>query len=193
LPLSSGTAKAFDDALSIFNHLGADIRPVALPKLRDFNNAKNMIALSEQLTIHPQDLCTRPALFGASLRYRTIAGGLVRAEEYILAMRAHRPGARHATVMATVDVLMLPTRKPAGKLQLEAPETLFTKTSFTTPFNVGGNPAFAICNGFSEAGLPFPQQIVGRLFDDATVLRVGDAFERVTPWREKGPALQAAS
>jgi aspartyl-tRNA(Asn)/glutamyl-tRNA(Gln) amidotransferase subunit A len=194
LPLSAATAKAFDELLSVYKRLGAEIRPVTLPPLKDFDNAKKVIAVSELFTIHAHDLRTRPELFGASLRYRIISGGLVRAEEYILAMRARTDLARAMQkVMATVDVLMLPTQEPAGKLQPEAPETLFTKTSFTTPFNVGGNPALSICSGFSEGGLPFSLQIVGKLFDDATVLRVGDAYERVTPWRQKRPLLQAAA
>jgi aspartyl-tRNA(Asn)/glutamyl-tRNA(Gln) amidotransferase subunit A len=193
LPLSAATAKAFDDTLSVYKSLGAEIRPVALPPLKDFDNTKKVIAVSELFAIHAQDLRTRPELFGASLRYRIISGGLVRAEDYILAMRARTDLARAMQkVMATVDVVMLPTQEPAGKLQPEDPATLFTKTSFTTPFNVGGNPALSICNGYAENGLPFSLQIVGKLFDDAAVLKVGDAYERVTPWREKRLVLQVA-
>jgi len=194
LPLSAATAKAFDESLSVYKQLGAEIRPVSLPPLKNFDNAKKVMAVSELFTIHAQDLRTRPELFGASLRYRIISGGLVRAEEYILAMRARTDLARAMqTVMATVDVLMLPTQEPAGKLEPVAPESLFTKTSFTTPFNVGGNPALSICNGYAENGLPFSLQIVGKLFDDATVLRVGDAYERATPWRGTRPLLKAAA
>ena len=61
--------------------------------------------------------------------------------------------------------------------------------SLMTPFNVGGNPALSVCSGFNAAGLPFSLQIVGRLFDDATVLRAGDAYEKATPWRDKRPSL----
>ena len=43
--------------------------------------------------------------------------------------------------------------------------------------------------GFNQAGLPFSLQIVGRLFDDATVLRAGDAYEKATPWRDRRPSL----
>ena len=194
LPLSAATAKAFDESLGVFKQLGAEIRPVSLPPLNNFDNAKKVIAVSELFTIHAQDLRTRPELFGASLRYRIISGGLVRAEEYIRAMRARTDLARAMQkVMATVDVMMLPTQEPAGKLQVESPETLFTKTSFTTPFNAGGNPALSICNGYAENGLPFSLQIAGKLFDDATVLRVGDAYERATPWRAKRPMLKAAA
>jgi aspartyl-tRNA(Asn)/glutamyl-tRNA(Gln) amidotransferase subunit A len=193
LPLSPATAKAFDDTLGVYKQLGAEIRPVSLAPLRDYDNAKKVIAVSELFAIHAEDLRTKPEMFGASLRYRIIAGGLVRAEEYIRAMRARTDLARAMqAVMATVDVLMLPTQEPAGKLEPVAPETLFTKTSFTTPFNVGGNPAMSICDGYAEDGLPFALQIVGKLFDDATVLRAGDAYERVTPWRQRRPVFSAA-
>jgi aspartyl-tRNA(Asn)/glutamyl-tRNA(Gln) amidotransferase subunit A len=194
LPLTPATARAFDATLDVFRELGAEVRPVTLPPLEQFDHAKKVIAIAELFTIHAQDLRTRPHLFGSSLRYRIIAGGLVRAEEYILAMRQRTDLARGMqAVMATVDVLMLPTGEPAGKLQPEAPETLFTKTSFTTPFNVGGNPALSICNGYAENGLPFSLQIVGKLFDDAMVLRVGDAYERATSWRERRPVLTATA
>jgi aspartyl-tRNA(Asn)/glutamyl-tRNA(Gln) amidotransferase subunit A len=96
------------------------------------------------------------------------------------------------SVMETIDVLMLPTAEPAGKLQPIPPSSLFTKSSFTTPFNVGGNPALSVCSGFAENGMPFSLQIVGGLFDDATVLRVGDVYEKATPWRQKRPALAVA-
>ena len=39
--------------------------------------------------------------------------------------------------------------------------------------------------------MPFSLQIVGRLFDEATVLRAGDAYEKATPWRDRRPALVA--
>jgi aspartyl-tRNA(Asn)/glutamyl-tRNA(Gln) amidotransferase subunit A len=48
------------------------------------------------------------------------------------------------------------------------------------PFNVTGNPAMSIPTGFSASGLPLSMQIVGKPFDDATVLRIGHAFEAAT-------------
>jgi aspartyl-tRNA(Asn)/glutamyl-tRNA(Gln) amidotransferase subunit A len=161
-----------------------------LPPLQAFDDAKKVIAIVELFTIHEHDLRTRPDLFGASLRYRIIAGGLVRAEEYVQAMRQRTDLARAMqAVMADVDVMMLPTSEPAGRLEPISPATLFTRTSYMTAFNVGGNPALSVCCGFSDAGLPFSLQIVGRLFDEQTVLRAGDAYERATPWRERRPVL----
>ncbi len=58
----------------------------------------------------------------------------------------------------------------------------FGWTPFTYPFNLSGNPALTVPAGFTQAGLPVGLQIVGRRFDEATVLRAGAAFEAVQPW-----------
>jgi aspartyl-tRNA(Asn)/glutamyl-tRNA(Gln) amidotransferase subunit A len=190
LPLSAPTRANFDAALDVFKDMGAEIRDVSLPRIKAFEDSKKTIAMVELFSIHAQDLRTRPELFGASLRYRIIAGGLIRGEDYVLAMRARTDLARAMQIaLADIDVLMLPTAEPAGKLEPTHPSSLFTKSSFTTPFNVGGNPALSVCSGFTEDGLPFSLQIVGKLFDDANVLRIGDAYEKATPWRERRPTL----
>ena len=189
-PPSAATMAAFDAALDVFRGLGASVRPVTLPPIEQFDDVKKIIAISELFTIHAADLRTRPELFGASLRYRIIAGGLVRAEEYIQAMRLRTDLARSLqTVLSTVDVLTLPTGEPAGKLEPVPHSSLFTRPSLTAAFNVGGNPALSVCSGFDTRGLPFSLQIVGRLFDEPTVLRAGDAYEKATPWRDRRPVL----
>ena len=189
-PPSAATMAAFEAALDVFRGLGASVRPVALPPIEQFDDVKKIIAISELFTIHAADLRTRPELFGASLRYRIIAGGLVRAEDYIQAMRLRTELARSLqAVLSTVDLLMLPTAEPAGKLEPVPHSSLFTRPSLTAAFNVGGNPALSVCSGFDTRGLPFSLQIVGRLFDEPTVLRAGDAYEKATPWRDKRPML----
>lgn len=189
-PPSPATMAAFEAALDVFRGLGASVRLVALPPIEQFDDAKKILAISELFTIHADDLRKRPELFGASLRYRIIAGGLVRAEDYIQAMRLRTELARSLqAVMSTVDLLMLPTGEPAKKLEPVHPSTLFTQPSLTAAFNVGGNPALSVCSGFDARGLPFSLQIVGRLFDEATVLRAGDAYEKATPWRDRRPVF----
>jgi aspartyl-tRNA(Asn)/glutamyl-tRNA(Gln) amidotransferase subunit A len=59
----------------------------------------------------------------------------------------------------------------------------------TMPFNVTGNPAMSIPTGFSASGLPLSMQIVGRAFDEGTVLRIGAAFEAATGLSARRPAL----
>ncbi len=189
-PPSAATMAAFEAALEVFRGLGASVQPVSLPPIEQFDDAKKILAISELFTIHAADLRTRPELFGASLRYRIIAGGLVRAEDYIQAMRLRTELARSLqSVLSTVDLLMLPTAEPAGKLEPVHPSTLFTRPSLTAAFNIGGNPALSVCSGFDARGLPFSLQIVGRLFDEPTVLRAGDAYEKATPWRDKRPVF----
>lgn len=190
-PPSAATCAAFDAALGVFKALGADIREVSLPPLLAYHATMKVIAVSELFAIHSHDLRTRPELFGHSLRYRIIAGGLVRAEDYVQATRARTELARAMQgAMAGVDVMMLPTGEPAGTLEPVPAASTFTKPSYTAAFSVGGNPALSVCTGFNGQGLPFSLQIVGKLFDEATVLRAGDAYERATPWRERRPALE---
>ena len=57
------------------------------------------------------------------------------------------------------------------------------------PFNMTGEPAASVPCGFTRDGLPIGLQIVGRRFDDATVLRASAAFEAARPWRLRPPSL----
>lgn len=57
----------------------------------------------------------------------------------------------------------------------------------SAPGNVTGLPALSVPSGFTEAGLPTGIQIIGRPFDEATVLRVGDAYEQNTQWARLAP------
>ncbi|HEV8718165.1 MAG TPA: amidase [Candidatus Binatia bacterium] len=58
---------------------------------------------------------------------------------------------------------------------------------FTFPFNLTGNPAASVPCGFTAGGLPIGLQIVGRRFDDITVLRASARFEQISPWAAKKP------
>ncbi len=58
----------------------------------------------------------------------------------------------------------------------------------TLPFNLSGLPAFTIPCGISPDGLPIGLQIIGKPFDEATVLRVAHAYEQTTNWHQQWPA-----
>jgi len=60
---------------------------------------------------------------------------------------------------------------------------------FTYPFNVTGQPAASVPCGWTESGLPVGLQIVGRKFEEETVLKAAAAFERAYPWTDKIPSL----
>jgi aspartyl-tRNA(Asn)/glutamyl-tRNA(Gln) amidotransferase subunit A len=93
-PCTPETRAGLNAALAVFRDLGATIRGVEPPPMQLFNDAKKIIAIAELYSIHEKDLKTRPELFGASLRYRIIAGSLVRAEDYVQAMRVRRATSR---------------------------------------------------------------------------------------------------
>jgi aspartyl-tRNA(Asn)/glutamyl-tRNA(Gln) amidotransferase subunit A len=86
-------------------------------------------------------------------------------------------------------VLVTAAPGPAPRLDSWRTINFWQRPSLTTPFNVLGGPALAQCIGFTDDGLPLSMQIVGRPFDDATVLRVAHAYEGATPWRASRPLL----
>jgi aspartyl-tRNA(Asn)/glutamyl-tRNA(Gln) amidotransferase subunit A len=69
--------------------------------------------------------------------------------------------------------------------------TLMAMIRCTAPFNATGLPALSLPCGFTRAGLPVGLQLVGRPFDEATVLRAAHAYERATEWHERKPPLPA--
>ena len=98
--------------------------------------------------------------------------------------------AEMAPVYANYDVLVTATAGGAApRLGTWRTIEFWRRASLTTPFNVTGGPALAQCIGFNSSGLPLSMQIVGRPFDDATVLRVAHAYQMATPWRAKRPQL----
>ncbi|MHA1730155.1 MAG: amidase [Promethearchaeota archaeon] len=60
---------------------------------------------------------------------------------------------------------------------------------YTYPFNLTGHPAASIPCGWSKEGLPIGMQIIGKRFDDKTVLQVSQAFEDIAPWQNKTPSF----
>lgn len=60
---------------------------------------------------------------------------------------------------------------------------------FTYPFNLTGQPAATVPCGWTDDGLPIGLQIVGRRFDDLTVLNAAAAFEAARPWADRKPTL----
>jgi aspartyl-tRNA(Asn)/glutamyl-tRNA(Gln) amidotransferase subunit A len=63
-------------------------------------------------------------------------------------------------------------------------------TTQTIPFNVTGNPALAMPTGISMSGLRLGMQVVGRPFDEPTVLRIGAAYEAAAGWPARRPPLE---
>ena len=92
-----------------------------------------------------------------------------------------------------VDLIVTPvTPTPAFKLgeKSEDPLQMYLSDIFTISVNLAGLPAIALPCGFSRAGLPIGMQLIGRAFQEDTLLRAAYAYEQSTQWRAKKPAVR---
>jgi aspartyl-tRNA(Asn)/glutamyl-tRNA(Gln) amidotransferase subunit A len=90
------------------------------------------------------------------------------------------------------DVLVTPTSPTvAFKIGEKAddPVQMYLSDVCTLPINIAGVPAVSIPAGLAD-GLPVGMQIIGRHFDEETLLRVAHAYEQATPWHTKKPAIE---
>jgi aspartyl-tRNA(Asn)/glutamyl-tRNA(Gln) amidotransferase subunit A len=80
---------------------------------------------------------------------------------------------------------------PAFRLgeKTDDPLQMYLADVFTVSANLAGLPGISVPCGFSSEGLPIGVQFMGRMFDEATLLRVADAYERVTEWHTRAPAI----
>jgi Asp-tRNA(Asn)/Glu-tRNA(Gln) amidotransferase A subunit family amidase len=182
--------RAFEAALGVLRGLGATVEDVEIPSIHAAMSFM-VILLAEAFAYHERDLREKPGLFGDVLREKMLAGGLLTAAEYTQAQRLRsRICADMAAALTRVDVLATPTTPgpaPSFKTVLD-PDFPFARSNMA-PFNMSGLPALALPCGFSEAGLPLSLQIAGRPFDEATVLRVGHAYEQATDWHRRRPPV----
>jgi aspartyl-tRNA(Asn)/glutamyl-tRNA(Gln) amidotransferase subunit A len=91
-----------------------------------------------------------------------------------------------------VDVVAMPT-SPTPPFRLgektDDPLQMYLADVFTVSANLAGLPGISVPCGFSTDGLPIGFQLMGRMFDEATLLRVADAYEGVTDWHRKVPSV----
>ena len=191
LPANEETRRSMDDAIDVFRGLGAVVEDVRLDPMQAYTDVKVLIAESELLSIHVAELRKRPGDFGFDFRGRVLPAVVLTSEDYMQAQKWRRQLVEAMSpVYEKYDVLIAPsTYGPAPLLSNHSTVSFWHKPKITTVFNVTAGPALALCAGYSEGGLPLPMQIVGRPFDDATVLKVGHAYEQATEWRNRRPQL----
>lgn len=181
---------ALETSLGVLETLGATVRDVTLSPLQAFQSAGLLISRSDAFAIHGRTLRESPQLYGAIGRRRIVAGAFVTAADYVNAQRQRvKLTAEVASVMREVDVLVCPTSREAAPKLGNYAHHVGGNTHYCRPFNVTGQPALSVCNGFSADGLPLSLQIAGRHFEDDLVLRVGDAYEKATAFRARRPEI----
>jgi aspartyl-tRNA(Asn)/glutamyl-tRNA(Gln) amidotransferase subunit A len=106
-------------------------------------------------------------------------------------------GSQMRDALARHDLLLCPTAHQAAPpiaagrgvitSRHEVAGRFFTRRSYVTPAALAGLPAIAVPCGFTRAGLPLSLQLIGRHFDEATVLRAARAYEGQVEWSRRRP------
>ncbi len=141
---------------------------------------------------------TRAKGFGREVRRRIMLGTFALSAGYYAAFYGKAQRARRLiqqdfdTAFGQCDVILAPTSpSPAFKLgaKLDDPLKMYLSDIFTIPLNLAGLPGVSIPCGFTKEGLPMGMQIIGRQFDEKTILSFADMYEQATTWHTRTPAI----
>jgi aspartyl-tRNA(Asn)/glutamyl-tRNA(Gln) amidotransferase subunit A len=192
--VSAETLRGIDDAAETLAKLGATIEEIELPNYELYNACGRVILLSEAYAIHEKDFQTRPLDYGRYTHVRMGLGAFTSSADLTQAMRLRRELALavNAKLKACDALITASTLTPAPAFADCDPKSPPNFPIQAMPFNVTGNPAMSIPTGFSASGLPLSMQIVGRAFDEPTVLAIGAAFEAASSLHVRRPSLDIA-
>jgi aspartyl-tRNA(Asn)/glutamyl-tRNA(Gln) amidotransferase subunit A len=190
LPAHEEVRRAMEEALAVLRDLGARVEDCRTRPVGEAFDTKVVIAETELFSIHHAALVERPAHFGRDFLGRVLPACLFQAADYVAASREHRRILMEARALyARYDVLVTAGLGPAPRLDAHRTASFWQRPNIFTPSNVTAGPSLGLCNGFSQSGLPLGMQLIGRPFDEATLLRAGHAYEQATPWHARRPRL----
>jgi aspartyl-tRNA(Asn)/glutamyl-tRNA(Gln) amidotransferase subunit A len=141
---------------------------------------------------------TRAQGFGPEVKRRIMLGTYVLSAGYYDAYYLKAQQVRtlilrdYDRAFEQVDAVAMPTSPtPAFRIgeRIDDPLQMYLADVFTVSANLAGLPAVSIPCGFTSNHLPIGLQLTGRRFDEATLLRLADAYERQTSWWREAPAL----
>jgi aspartyl-tRNA(Asn)/glutamyl-tRNA(Gln) amidotransferase subunit A len=196
--LDSEVARVLDEMVATLQREGAEIVKVELPDQRQLSSASQLVLAVEAAAFHKRWMIERLEDYGAQVRMRLENGLAVPAVTYLEAMRWRGPAlSAHNAAVAGVDAVIAPVSPiPAPTIAESdvgggpgAEAVIQRLTRFTRPVNYLGVPSLSIPSGFSRSGLPVGMQLIGRSFDEATLLRIGAAFQRATDFHARVPKL----
>ncbi len=195
-PLDPEVRQAWRSATHVLEEGGAELFDVELP--RPTLELYRTIQMPEATLAHSQKgwLSEHADLYGEAVRMRLMQGQTVTAVDYLRAQYERRifSGSLRA-VQQRVDAFVLPTLPvpavPVERMGQDIEIDGITENAtaallrLTMPFNLAGLPTVSCPCGFSTDGLPIGLQVVGKPFEEATVLRIAHAYQQLTDWHRR--------
>jgi aspartyl-tRNA(Asn)/glutamyl-tRNA(Gln) amidotransferase subunit A len=197
VPVDPHVQQAVLQAVEVLRSLGASVQEVSWPLYHYYESISTIILLAEGAAAHRELVCEKGAGLYEPLRMRIEAGLFVSAADYIRAQQARVLFNRQCSQMfASVDLLVGPTTPITatriGSSDIKIGETtmgvIALHTQYLSAFNITGLPSLTLPCGFA-GGLPVGLQLVGRAFEEGTVLRAAHAYEQATDWHTRKPPL----
>ncbi len=197
--LDADVAKILDDTIAVLKREGADIVKIELPDQRQLSAACQLVLATEAAAFHKRWLIERPQDYGPQVLMRLQNGLTIPAITYLEAMRWRGPAlSAHVAATSGVDAVIAPVSPIAAPTIAEsdvgggagAEAVIQRLTRFTRPVNYLGLPSLSIPSGFTKSGLPVGMQLIGRSFDEATLLQIGAAFQRATDFHARVPEFK---
>jgi aspartyl-tRNA(Asn)/glutamyl-tRNA(Gln) amidotransferase subunit A len=181
----------FERAVEVLQAAGATVIEVIIPHFREIQLATRVSNRTEASAYHMVDLQARWDDYGIHTRDAVGSGVLYSAVDVVQAQRVRRYGQKViAELMRPFDALVTLARADgAPTVEGLAFESNNKIPTFTNIWNGLGQPALCVPMGFTKDRLPLSLQIVGKPFDEPTVLRVGDVFQQQTDWHLQTPPL----
>ena len=174
-----------DEAHRTLRKLGARLVDVEVsdPPRLGIIHVEMAAAIGEELWPHLESL-------GPAARTRLIQGYAMPAHAYVKAQQVRTLLIRElAAVFENVDALVTPATPIPAYDWRKDPSGLMVMGRNTRMFNLTGLPAMSLPCGFSADGLPIGLQLVGKPFEEKTILNIGHAYETATDWRLRRPSI----
>lgn len=181
-----------EEALRALTDAGAELREVPAPELNSVLWSHAVIILSEMRTAMLRHLREGSARFALDSRTNLAIASRFTATDLVHAMRhRHRITRETLATLTDVDMLMTPTTAitappipehalPDGESNLPVVDALMR---FVRVANLTGCPAISVPAGFDRAGMPVGAQLMGRPWEEHTLLRAARVIEASVPRR----------
>jgi aspartyl-tRNA(Asn)/glutamyl-tRNA(Gln) amidotransferase subunit A len=188
-------------ALGELESLGAELVGIRVPDIAEMNEIGRLILLAEATSVHIRNLELHYEDYGEDQRSILDQGRFISAVDYLNAQRRRRQMCEEfRRAAAGVDLIAAPTIPvlPAkiGEDMIECGGALQDVRLATTrnvrALNLTGWPLLSAPCGFSAGGLPIGLQLIGRAFDERTLLEVGHAYQQATDWHRRRPRIAEA-